>query len=73
MQKILYLHLDPLVEVDVSGSMQVWDKLHQVVGGVGCLAATFQFTFQVPGEELFSDILYTINVEPVYESGDFIS
>ena len=44
-----------------------------MVGGVGCLAATFQFTFQVPGEELVSDILYTINVEPVYKSGDFIS
>ena len=44
-----------------------------MVGGVGCLAATFQFTFQVPGEELVYDILYTINVVPVYKSGDFIS
>ena len=42
-----------------------------MVGGVGCLAATFQFTFQVPGEEIVSDILYTII--PVYKSGDFIS
>ena len=44
-----------------------------MVGGIRCLAAAFQFTFQIPENKFASGLSNTINDKPVYKSGDFIS